>query len=131
MNKILKKIIYIEDDADISEIAAMALQSIGGFEVECFLSAKKALENLEKSAPQLILLDMMMPEMDGLTFFDKMRQMPQFKDVPVIFMTAKVQNEEVKSYLDKGALGVIPKPFDPMQLCNLINDYWGKFCEGK
>lgn len=130
MTKILKTILYVEDDESIAEVAVMAMQSIGGFQVSHFSSAKAALENVSKIMPQLTLIDVMMPEMDGMTFLEQLRQKPDFKNVPVIFMTARVQNDEIKNYLDKGALGVIPKPFDPMKLCELINNFWNNSHEG-
>ena len=124
MTTVLKKILYIEDDENIAEIAIMAMQSIGKFEVQHFLSAKEALANLDNLEPQMILLDMMMPEMDGLTFFEELQKYTKFKKIPTIFITARIQNDEIKNYLAKGARGVIAKPFDPMELCNSINKLW-------
>src|SRR5438128_1544591 len=109
----LQKILLIEDDIDIQEIAKLALSSVGKFSVEVFSSGVEALEKASKIFPQLVLLDVMMPKMDGPTTLQKLRQFPQFASIPVIFLTAKVQLHEVENYKKMGAVDVISKPFDP------------------
>lgn len=122
----LKKILYLEDDEMISEVAIMTLEDIGNFEVKHYFSGKDALQNVVSDAPQLLLFDMMMPEMDGVETLKKMREIPEVKDIPVIFMTAKVQSHEQEVYVKLGAIGVIEKPFDPMKLSDLIIEMWKK-----
>ena len=124
MREKLIKILYVEDDEDISQIVAMALEDLCGFEVKCCNCGKDALEELPKFMPQLVLMDMMMPGMDGLETFSHMKEMDKVKDIPVIFLTAKMQAKEQQSYLDAGAIGVITKPFDPEKLCENINNIW-------
>ncbi|HAT36819.1 MAG TPA: hypothetical protein DCS82_13975 [Rhodospirillaceae bacterium] len=120
----LKKILMAEDDGDIQMIAEMALKDVGGFEVKICSSGQDALDVFCEFAPDLVLLDVMMPGMDGPTTLNKLRERDDGADVPVIFMTAKVQPDEVASYLDLGAAGVIHKPFDPMGLSGEIKTIW-------
>jgi two-component system OmpR family response regulator len=120
------KILYVEDEPDIRSIAKMAMQSLGGFDIcECS-SGAQALETAESFAPQLILLDVMMPGMNGPETLQKLRQLPVTAKTPAVFMTAKVQANEVAEYLSMGAVSVIPKPFDPMTLPQQIEDIWKK-----
>ena len=123
----LKKVLCIEDEADIRKVAELSLQTVGGFDVFMCSSGKDALENAESFAPDLILLDVMMPQMDGPTTLKNLLQIESLKSVPVIFMTAKVQKHEKEHYLSLGALGVIPKPFDPMKLPTQVKEIWKDF----
>ncbi len=126
----LKKILYVEDDEDIAQIVLMTLEEFGGFETKHCISGADALQELPKFLPQLVLMDMMMPVMDGLELFNRMKKIDKIKDIPVIFVTAKMQAKEQQSYLDAGAIGVIVKPFDPEKLCDTINAIWQK-AQGK
>ena len=118
----LKRILHVDDEPDIREIAETTLKALGGFEVLALSSGKEALELVEGFAPDLIIIDVMMPEMDGPTTLAELRKIPASKNTPVIFMTAKVQSHEVDPLLELGAAGVIPKPFDPMLLCDQIHN---------
>lgn len=120
----LQRILLVEDDPDIQAVGQLALEAVGGFTVQLCSSGNAALEQAPTFAPDLILLDVMMPGMDGMTTFTALRQNPLTATVPVIFMTAKVQVHEVAHYKELGALGVISKPFDPMTLSNLILEIW-------
>ena len=120
----LSSILYVEDDGDIAEVAVMTLEDIGGFEVTHCASGRQALERFESASPQLILMDVMMPEMDGPETVVRLRQASPGKKTPVIFMTAKAQVHEQSAYRQMGAIGVVVKPFDPMKLCQQINDMW-------
>ena len=122
----LKKIIYVEDEQDIQVIVKLCLENIGGFQVQIYSSGKEALTNVLEYMPDLILLDVMMPEMDGPTLFTHLQEMPQVKDIPVIFMTAKAQMHEVEEFKKVGVLDIITKPFDPMTLSQSIIDIWEK-----
>ncbi|ACE85769.1 response regulator [Cellvibrio japonicus] len=124
MSKPLERILYVEDDPDIQAIALMVLDSISGFTVEPCSSGSEALEKAEAFGPDLILLDVMMPGMDGPETLRALRQFPSLQPVPVVFMTAKVQPQEVREYLNLGASGVIAKPFDPMTLSQQLIDIW-------
>jgi two-component system OmpR family response regulator len=120
----LKQILYVEDEPDIRDIAQLALEAIGGFEVTLCESGKEALKALSHFRPQLILLDVMMPGMDGPTTFSAIRELPRGRDIPVIFMTAKVQAHEIAAYKAMGSIGVISKPFDAMLLASQIQELW-------
>ncbi len=124
MKEELTKIFYVEDDESIAEVAKMALGDVGGFDIKHFFSGQEALDALAKELPQLILLDVMMPVMDGIKTFEKIKEMPKAKDIPVIFMTAKAQIHEQDSYIKMGAIGVIAKPFDVMKLPDNIRKLW-------
>jgi len=112
-------VLYIEDEADIREVAEFALEDEGFVLTPC-VSGQEALDKAEALTPDLILLDVMMPGMDGPTTLSRLRELPQLADTPAIFMTAKVQASEVGQYMAMGALGVISKPFDPMTLADEI-----------
>lgn len=114
------RILYVEDEADIRVIAEIALEVVGGFTVTSCASGQEALDAADRARPDLLLLDMMMPGMDGLSTLAALRANPATAQTPVIFMTAKVQSSEVAHYLSLGALDVISKPFDPMALAQQI-----------
>ena len=120
----LKKILYVEDECDIRTVAKMALESVGGFEVVACESGAEAVARAPSAKPDLVLLDVMMPGMDGPTTLRALRETFAIDDTPVIFMTAKVQAAEIAQYKALGALDVIPKPFDPMQVSAEIHRIW-------
>lgn len=122
--KTLKKILYAEDEPDIQSVAKIALEMLGGFELQVCDNGQAVLDALEHSLPDLILLDVMMPIMDGPTTLRHIKEHPAARAVPVIFMTAKVQATEVDTYVQNGAIGVIAKPFDPMTLAQQIRELW-------
>ncbi len=119
-------ILFVEDDADIRLLASMALVEIGGFSVTEAENGREALSYLNTHRPDLILMDMMMPELDGMSTLKSIKAMPNLAKIPVIFMTARVQPNEIKNYIASGALGVIIKPFDPMMLVEQVNLLWKK-----
>ena len=112
----LKRVMHVEDDESIRAVTEIALTDVAGFELLSCDSGIAALAQVEAFAPQLILLDVMMPEMDGLQTLTALRQLPGMVKVPVVFMTAKIQQAEKQRYLDAGAIGIIEKPFEPMEL---------------
>ena len=116
--------LFVEDDPDIRTVARMSLETVGGFQVLGCSSGAEALERVEAFAPDLILLDVMMPGMDGLETLQSLRLLPCAREVPVVFMTAKVQAEEVVRYREAGAVDVISKPFDPMALPATVREIW-------
>ena len=122
----LKKLIYIEDEADIREIAQLALELVGGYEVEIYGSGQEALAKAGLFKPELILLDVMMPDMDGPTTLANLRANPEFANTPAVFMTAKVQPNEIADLQALGALAVIAKPFDPMILASQLAEIWAR-----
>lgn len=116
MAETLNRILYVEDDSDIRMVAQMALQTVGGFTVIACASGPDALQAAPHARADLLLLDVMMPGMDGPDTLKALRDIPATARTPVIFMTAKVQAAEVAAYKALGALEVIRKPFDPMEL---------------
>lgn len=121
----LTKILYIEDDPDIQEVAKMALEMIGGYTLEVCGSGEEALGVAEAFAPDLILLDVMMPGMDGPETLAGLRKLPGLAETPAVFMTAKVMPADLERYKAQGASDVIAKPFDPMTLPTRIEEVWG------
>jgi two-component system, OmpR family, response regulator len=115
-----QKIMYVEDEPDIQTIARIALEQIGGFDLLVCSSGQAALDQVSDFAPDIILLDVMMPEMDGIETFRQLKTLPACADVPVVFMTARVQTHEIKEYIDLGAVDVIAKPFSPITLAEQV-----------
>lgn len=130
MSPPLSRILYVEDQQDIRIVAKMALEAVGGFTVIACASGKEALNSAPAAMADLLLLDIMMPGMDGPTTLKALRELPATAHTPVIFMTAKVQTAEVAQYMGLGALQVIPKPFDPMELSAQIRRIWEMQAEG-
>lgn len=124
----LERILYVEDDPDIQTVAALALEVVGGFNVKVCSSGEQALEEAVPYAPDMILLDVMMPGMDGPSTLAALRKLPSLEKVPVAFMTAKVQPHEVDQLIALGAESVIAKPFDPMTLANQVHTLWEQAC---
>lgn len=122
----LKRILHIEDDPSIRIVTRVALENVGGYEVLCCASGPQALERFEDFAPQFILLDVMMPGMDGPQTLLQLRQRMDLANIPVAFMTAKVQPHEIELLRELGGCGVITKPFDPMQLAARIHGLWSQ-----
>ncbi len=122
----LKRILFVEDEEAIREVAKMALEAVGGFEVVACASGAEAIAAAPTANADLLLLDVMMPGMDGPATLEALRHIPATARTPVVFMTAKVQPAEIAQYIALGALGVIPKPFSPMQVSDEIRRLWDK-----
>ncbi|MDH5407361.1 MAG: response regulator [Gammaproteobacteria bacterium] len=120
----LNKILYVEDEPDIQAIARIALENVGGFNLEVCNSGQDAIAVAPEYLPDLILLDVMMPGMDGPTTLKELRKIDLLKNTPVMFMTAKVQPQEIQQFKSLGAIEVIAKPFDPMKLADTIKKAW-------
>lgn len=117
-----KKVLLVDDDPNIRRISQIVLSNIGKYEVLLASCGADALEIARQTNLDLVLLDVMMPEMDGPTTLTHIRTLPNMQNTPVIFITAKVQKHELHLYKQNNALGVISKPFDPMNLCNEIDE---------
>ncbi len=126
INSQLQRILYVEDEDDIRAVAELALVNVAGFELRPCASGAEALEAAESFAPDMLLLDVMMPDMDGPATLRALRQIPSLAETPAVFMTAKVQPDEVNRYLELGAVDVIAKPFDPMSLGDQLRNVWGR-----
>jgi two-component system OmpR family response regulator len=122
--KELQRITYVEDEPHIREIVQLALEELGGFKLQCCESGMQALDTVPQFHPDLVLLDVMMPEMNGVQTFRSLKQIPEFAETPIIFVTAKAQKHEIQQYRSLGAIEVIPKPFDPVALPSEIRGIW-------
>src|SRR5690348_12910025 len=112
---VIRTVMLVDDEPDIRRIGAISLARVGGWSVVLAASGEEALAHLSRARPDVILLDVMMPGLDGPSTLARLRA-ALAPDVPVIFMTAKVLAHEVERYLELGAAGVITKPFDPLRL---------------
>ena len=119
----MTRILYIDDEADIREIAQMALELDPDLEVRTCASGPEGIEAAAAWMPALILLDVMMPGMDGPAVFAALRDRPETRDIPVVFITARTQAQEVAGFVALGALGVLAKPFDPMMLADEVRAF--------
>jgi CheY-like chemotaxis protein len=117
------RILYVDDEPDIREVVDMSLCLNPDFEVRECASGSEAIAAATLWAPSLILLDVIMPDMDGPTTLARLRQNPQTSHIPVLFMTARTQAREVEHMISLGAQGVIAKPFDPMTLAGVVRDH--------
>jgi two-component system, OmpR family, response regulator len=120
----LQRIMYVEDDLDIQAVATLALEAVGGYTLKTYESGEKAVAEVLDFMPDLILLDVMMPGMDGPTTLKLLKEIDALKDIPMVFMTAKVQSNEIAHFKSLGAVDVIPKPFDPMNLAGQVEKIW-------
>ena len=125
--KKLTRITYIEDDPDIRAVTEMVLENLGGFTLNVCNGGLSALQSAPLFKPDLILLDVMMPGMDGIEVLNKFKNIPELAATPVIFMTAKAQRHEVEGYKKLGAADVISKPYDPMKLVDRIVEIWNHY----
>ncbi len=116
----LSKILLVDDEPHIRRVAEISLARVGRWSVTLAASGPEAVAAAERDLPDLILLDVMMPGMDGPSTLHALRACAAVAGTPVIFMTAKVQQREIERYLGLGAVGVICKPFDPMRLPDQI-----------
>jgi CheY-like chemotaxis protein len=116
------RILHVDDEPDIREVVDMSLGLDPDFEVHACSSGEEAIAAAAEWLPRLILLDVMMPGMDGPTTLAHLRKNPKTSNIPVLFMTARAQTREVEHFISLGAQGVISKPFDPMTLANIVHD---------
>ena len=122
----LRHILCVDDEPDVLFLARRSLEKVGGFTITPANGGIAALEALSAVKPDLILLDVMMPEVDGPATLKLIRGNPDYNHIPVVFITARVRSSEVEEYLDLGAAGVLAKPFDPMTLHKEVRAIWDK-----
>jgi CheY-like chemotaxis protein len=120
----LVRICYVEDDEDIQKIVRMTLERIGKLTVEVVGDPLLAIEAIKAFKPELVMLDWMMPGMDGPTLYRRMREVPEVRDIPVVFITAKASEKELNELRTLGAAGTISKPFSPKDLPGQLRSIW-------
>ena len=120
----LQRILLLEDEADIRSFATHALTALGGFKVQACASGQQALAQAESFQPQLLLFDVMLPELDGPATLEALRRLPSLQATPVIFMTTRTQPQDQLHYRQLGALGLIAKPFDALALPQQLRELW-------
>lgn len=122
----IELIFHVDDDEDILELARMSLEMVGGFNIEQANDPVLGLENIRGLKPTLLLFDVMMPGLTGPQLFQEIRKLDGYENLPVIFMTAKAQALQTDELRGDGVIGVVPKPFDPMELPDLIREIWAQ-----
>jgi DNA-binding response OmpR family regulator len=120
------KVLLVDDDPGIAHVASLALHRVGGFDVQVTDQADEALKVATTGDLSCVILDVMMPRVDGPTLFRRLRDLPNCRELPIIFLTAKVQTHEVERLMSLGAAGVISKPFDPMTLSIQVEEILGR-----
>lgn len=124
MGSTLHSILYVEDDLHIRTTAKLVLEVIGKFHVRECSSGGEALLAARDFYPDLILLDVMMPELDGVDTLARLRRLPHLADTPALFVTSLTGPDDIARYLHAGAIGVIPKPVVPLLLSGQLNTLW-------
>jgi len=123
-NIALQRILLADDEPDILEISKIALETVGGFEVSVCTSGRTLLERLSEFEPDLIIVDVLMPDMTGPEVLREVRRRPELNSVPVVYLTGVIQEDELEELRGTGVADVILKPFDPMTLADRINGIW-------
>lgn len=121
--KVLFRLLYVDDEPNVRELAALALGLDPELEVKTCASGEEALEVAEKWAPDLIMLDYMMPHMDGAATLLRLREKNETAATPIVFVTSRSKPNEIEEMLELGAAAVIAKPFDPMSLASSARQY--------
>lgn len=123
-DKTLNRICYVEDDLDIQRIVRLSLERVGKMTVEIVGDSTKAVETMVAFKPDLVMLDWMMPVMDGPAVLRAMRERAETKELPVVFITAKASRKELDELTALGAAGTISKPFSPKDLPDQLRAIW-------
>ena len=120
----LNRVCYVEDDEDIQRIVRMSLERVGKMTVEVVSDPLLAIERMRAFKPELVMLDWMMPVMDGPTLFRQMKLRPETSALPVVFITAKASQRDLEDLKRLGAAGTISKPFSPKDLPDQLRAIW-------
>jgi CheY-like chemotaxis protein len=120
-----RRILIIDDEDDIRQVAALSLQTVAGWEVVTASSGADGIRSAQVEKPDAILLDVMMPGMDGPTTFLEIKRNPEIAGIPVILLTAKVQGADQKRFANLGVSAILFKPFDPLTLAQQMSDALG------
>jgi CheY-like chemotaxis protein len=116
----MRRILIIDDEEDIREVASLSLEATAGWQVVTASSGARGIELAKQHQPDAILMDVMMPGVDGPTTFKQMQQTPEISHIPVLLLTAKVQGVDKRRFADLGVAAVLFKPFDPLTLAEQI-----------
>ncbi len=117
----MRRVLIIDDEDDIREVAALSLESVAGWDVSTASSGAEGIRAATAGQPDAILMDVMMPSMDGPTTFKEMQKLPAIAHIPVVLLTAKVQGVDQRRFAGLGFAGVLFKPFDPMTLAEQMS----------
>jgi CheY-like chemotaxis protein len=120
----LKQVLVIDDDPDLLAVTSLALSTLGGYAVETCAAPAGAIEAVRGFGPDLVLLDVAMPGLDGIEVLGAMREVPATSGIPVVFMTAHADHRRIPLLDDRACLGVIRKPFDPAALPDRLEEFW-------
>lgn len=131
IQKKLSKILIVDDEEDILTIVKYALKKLDGIDCTYCTSGQEAIKKALEIQPDLILLDVMLPQMDGVATLKAIRLLPAIANTPIIFFTAKIQRSELRSYFELGIADIITKPFDPMTLPKTILTIWDQILKGE
>lgn len=118
----MRQILIIDDEEDIREVASLSLEATAGWQVIKASSGAQGIELAKSAQPDAILMDVMMPGVDGPTTFRQMQQIPEIAHIPVLLLTAKVQGVDKRRFADLGVAAVLFKPFDPLALAEQIKE---------
>ncbi len=129
MQNELNNILYVEDDLHVRTTARLVLEVIGQYQVRDCGSGREALLAATDFQADLILLDVMMPELDGLATLALLRRFPHLAGIPALFITSQTADKDIAQYVQAGAIGVIPKPLMPLRLVGQIRSLWEQHCE--
>ena len=125
----LERIMYVDDEPDVRKVAKISLELVGKFALCLCESGCEAVAQADQFKPDLILLDVMMPTMDGPTTLAALRGIEGFAATPVVFMTAKAQSAEIERYRKLGAVEVFTKPFKPLELPDRLRELWSRISQ--
>ncbi|NJN85630.1 MAG: response regulator [Leptolyngbyaceae cyanobacterium SL_7_1] len=121
----VKRILVVDNEPYIQEVAKVCLETVAGWQVLLASSGQDCLQQAAIAHPDAILLDVMMPDMDGMATFQKLQENPATQAIPVILLTAKIQSSDRRRYAQMGTLAAIAKPFDPLKLAAQVADALG------
>lgn len=120
----LQRVLFVDDDEVVQRLVQIALERIGGLTVHLVDDSRKAIEAIQNFKPDLIVLDWIMPGIDGVELFHKIRGLPQTAAIPVVFLTVKAHWRTTQDLLELGAIGVITKPFAARELAAQLKAFW-------
>lgn len=125
----LERVMYVDDDPDLRNIVRVGLELGGGFTVKLCATGQQALDEVTEFQPDMILLDVVMPDMSGPQLLEQLKKKPDINHIPVVFLTSKILPEQLTQYEALGAIGVIRKPFNPMKLSEQVTQVWHGFLD--